>query len=402
MDKFKKNLKNNILIIYISTALQYSWFWIAIWVLYYLRFTDYAGIGLLESIMVLITVAGEIPTGAIADLIGKKNTLTLAFICGFLGNLIMGFAPSFLFLSIAVIITTLASVLNSGTIESLIYDSLLSNKEEKKYQKVLANVSSIKMLSFAISSIVGGVMYKISPGLPFVTVSFFQLIGVFLTFYLKEPPIDSEQFNWKNYRQQVKKGFKELFAKNKNIKENILIILMGVIIVINYHSLIDVQLVAQGWQETQLGLIFSITFVLAAIISQLGNYLNQRFGQWISIVISALLISLNMLISTRLGILMATFLIMLRSGFDEIFFNSVSNKINDNISSKYRATTLSTYNMLINIPYILFAYLLGNLIDKYSVAKVVSGLGWILLSTILLSLLKTISDKKNKTINVKL
>jgi MFS family permease len=348
--------------------------------------------------MVLMMVAGEIPTGAIADLLGKKNTLTLSFICGFLGNLIMGFAPSFLFLSIAVIITTLASVLNSGTLESLIYDSLLSNKQGGKYQKVLANVSSIKMMSFALASIIGGTMYKISPSLPFISVAFSQLVGIFFTFFLKEPPIDSQIFSWKNYRRQIKKGFQELFTKNKNIKEIILIIMLGIVIIINYHSLIDVQLVAQGWQETQLGLIYSITFVLGAIVSQLGNYLNRRFGQWISIIFSALLIGLNMLISTNLGILMATVLIMLRSGFDEIFFNSVSNKINHSISSKYRATTLSTYNMLINIPYIIFAYLLGSLIDKYSVAKVVNSLGLILLLIVLLNLLQTIFAKKNKII----
>jgi len=396
VQEIDKKLKNNISIIYILTALQHSLFWIAIWVLFYLRFTDYAGIGLLESTMVLIMVAGEIPTGAIADLIGKKNTLTLAFICSFLGNLTMGLAPSFSLLIIAVTIITLASVLSSGTIEALIYDSLLTNNQEKKYQKVLANISSIKMLSFAIASIAGGIMYKVFPGLPFIFVAALQLVAVFFTFYLKEPPIDSEIFSWKNYRQQVSRGFQELFSTNKNIRQNILMVLMGLVVIINVHSLIDIQLVAQGWTETQLGLIFSISFVLAAAISQLSNYLNRLLGQWLSIIFSALLISINMLISPYLGILVTTALIVLRNGLNEIFFNSVSNKINNSISSKYRATTLSTYNMLINIPYILFAYVLGSLIDNYSVARVVGGLGWALLIAVIISFLKTLKSKENK------
>ncbi|MCA9369104.1 MAG: hypothetical protein H6773_00375 [Pseudomonadales bacterium] len=55
------------------TTLDHAWFWIAIWALFYLRFTDCAGFGLLEFTMIISFVITEIPTGAIADLFGKKK-----------------------------------------------------------------------------------------------------------------------------------------------------------------------------------------------------------------------------------------------------------------------------------------------------------------------------------------
>lgn len=73
-------LQRNITVVYILTALSNAWFWIAIWVYFYLRVTDYAGIGLLETIMILTYFLGEIPTGAIADLLGKKKTMIISIL----------------------------------------------------------------------------------------------------------------------------------------------------------------------------------------------------------------------------------------------------------------------------------------------------------------------------------
>ena len=63
----------NVKIAYVLSFLWRSWFWLGIWVFYYLRFTDYAGIGLLEAVMITTASLGEIPTGAIADVWGKKK-----------------------------------------------------------------------------------------------------------------------------------------------------------------------------------------------------------------------------------------------------------------------------------------------------------------------------------------
>jgi len=67
-------MKNNILIAYILAFAKNTWFWLGIWIFYYLRFTNYAGIGLIETVLTVTTTLSEIPTGAVADLLGKKKT----------------------------------------------------------------------------------------------------------------------------------------------------------------------------------------------------------------------------------------------------------------------------------------------------------------------------------------
>ncbi len=103
MDKNIQNIsiKNNIKLLYWISFFNNLWFWLGTWVLYYLLFTDYTGIGMIEMAMIISIVVFEIPSGALADLLGKKKTLILGLGIIFLGDLAMGLAPNFvvLFLS---------------------------------------------------------------------------------------------------------------------------------------------------------------------------------------------------------------------------------------------------------------------------------------------------------------
>lgn len=372
-------LRRNIFIVYALTALTNAWFWIAIWVYFYLRFTDYAGIGLLESVMIATYVFGEVPTGAIADLLGKKKTLTLAYTLQAAGSVLMGLSGSFEMLALSVFILSVGGVLASGTVEALIYDSLLSVKEEDRFEKVLANNATIRMATLGAVSIVGGYMYSLSPGIPFLAQAVTASIAVVITLLLCEPPIDTEHFSLKNYIKQTKEGFQELFKTAEVKKQNMLIIVLTMIAVLNGHVLIDTQLYSLGWNPTELGYIATLMFFLSAVLSQLTPFFAKLFGRWRAIVIAALLISVSMLVVPILGVFIATFFVISRDGILQVFGNNANALINKTTESKYRATTLSTYSMLANIPYVLLAYQLGRFMDIWSVNQVVFVLGVLLL-----------------------
>ena len=70
-------MKRNIKLLKFILPLNQAWFWLGIWILYYLRFTNYTGIGLIEAVVITTGFIFEIPTGALADLIGKKKTIII-------------------------------------------------------------------------------------------------------------------------------------------------------------------------------------------------------------------------------------------------------------------------------------------------------------------------------------
>ena len=64
-----------------------------------------------------------------------------------------------------------------------------------------------------------------------------------------------------------------------------------------------------------------------------------------------------------------------RSSLMAIFESLVSIVVNNNTESKYRATTLSTFNMIKNTPYVLTAYFIGRISDTISAKNTAVLLG---------------------------
>lgn len=373
-------LKRNIFLMYLILALDNALFWSAIWILYYLRFTNYAGIGVIESVMIITAFSAELPTGAIADLLGKKRAMMIALLLGAIGNVAMGLSNSFQWLLLSVFIMTVGGAFRSGTAEALIYDTLLSLKQENKYERILGNHSTIKMIGIALASIIGGWMYGLHAGLPFLALGSAQLVALFLCLLLVEPPVDTQKFSLSVYLRQTVKGMGELFRSWPIAISSLLVIALTAITLINGQFLIDAQLVAQGWDAKTLGVITALMFFLSAGVSQLTSVLSSRMGKQLANVLMAACIAITMIVIPLLGMMLATVVIMSRNGLLEVFGNTANAIINQNVRSTYRATALSAYNMLASIPYVATAFVIGRLIDNNSVNQVALWLGVILLA----------------------
>jgi MFS family permease len=151
----------NVKIAYTLSFLWRSWFWLGIWVFYYLRFTNYAGIGFLEAVMIATSTTGEIPTGVIADILGKKKAIILAFFLGAVGNLMMAFAPNYSVLLASIVTMTLGGAFYSGSLEALVYDSLIDQKKTDNYRGIIGRMTTMQNLGMAFSGIVGGFLYQL-------------------------------------------------------------------------------------------------------------------------------------------------------------------------------------------------------------------------------------------------
>lgn len=371
-------MKRNIVIGYVISFLNNSWFWIGIWVLYYLKFTNYAGIGILESVMIVTMTFMEIPTGAVADIFGKKLTIFLAMALSGIGSLIMGFAPNFNVLVLSIVSMTIGGALYSGTMEALIYDSLKQLKKENNYSKVVKNISSLQLLAFSLSGIIGGFLYKINPGFPFILTGLAQLIGCLLAFLLKEPTVDSVKFSLKNYLRQTVMGFSQLFGRS-NLRLDIFRILsIGIFIVICWEVLNDALAIGFGFSPEQLGIFAAILYLSTAVLSRLSDKFVKLFGGIKANLFIGVIIAVSLIVSPVVGIFFGGLTIFIRVIVSKIFSNITSEVINVNTKSKYRATTISTFNMLQNLPYVVMAFAIGSTIDRLSSQRFALWLGTVM------------------------
>jgi len=371
-------INRNIPLSYVLAFSKTTWFWLGIWIFYYLRYTNYAGIGIIETVLIVTLTLAEIPTGAVADLIGKKKTLIIAFLLETIGSFMMATAPNFQILLLSVFVMCVGGAFYSGTIDALVFDTLKQNGKEDEYGKKISNINSIQLFAPALCGVLGGFMYKISPNLPFFANTAGYFLGLITALFLIEPSIDTEKFSFKNFIFQTKQGVRELFKNYEIKKQTILLLTIGFVVVIASEMLDSFLAVEYGFKAEQLGILWSGIFLISAFASQLTPLIKKIFKRNIAIVFVGIFIAITFLISPILGLILGGLSLILRVSFEGIFENLASITINNNTESKYRATTISTFNMIKNVPYLLSAYFIGSLSDKFSAKNTALVIGIVL------------------------
>lgn len=375
----------NVKIAYALSFLWRSWFWLGIWVFYYLRFTDYAGIGFLEAVMITTSTVGEIPTGVIADLLGKKKAIILAFLLGALGNLIMAFAPNYPVLLISIVTMTMGGAFYSGSLEALVYDTLIDQKKTDDYRKVIGRMTTMQNLGMAFSGIVGGLIYQIHVSLPFILVTVFYLAGLILSNWLTEPVTDTEKYSLRKFLTQNKEGFNQLFSTRAIAYMTLIFIIPSAFMVATENVLNDATALELGFNSIQLGIFATLLYLFGVLVSEKSEWIMKKMrSSWLYLIPIVIYVG-TLIMMPKAAFLIGAFLLLIRYGVQTFFGNYESVRINSIIDSKYRATTLSTFSLLRNIPYVFAATGIGLLMNIYT-AKLFSmyfGFGLLITLTIL-------------------
>lgn len=391
-----KKLSKNILIAYILVWIRFSWFWMGTWVFYYLRFTNYAGIGLIETILIITMTVSEIPTGAIADLLGKRFTLIVSNFIQFAGSIYMALAGNFFDLAFSVFLLSVGATLYSGTLDALVYDSLKEEGKEDFFDKVISNISSIQLIAVMVSGLLSGIVYSISPSLPYFLSAVLFFIGFILAFFLREPKIDTVRFSVKEFLRQTKQGFKQLFNTNTVRKQIFLLLsVMGFLVIADEmgESFLGVEF---GFKENSIGVFFSLAYLVAALTSQLTPKIIGKINTNKLVIILGILTAISFIISPFVGLIIGAITIVIRQVLATTFNNLSSIAINRITPSKYRATTISSFNMVKNLPYVVGAYFIGHLMDTFSARKIFMYIGLLML-LLLLSQIKIVLSKNKQS-----
>jgi len=110
-------------------------------------------IGILFGLSQLITYVFEIPSGIIADLIGKKKELSMCFVFYIISFVFFFFAKDFTTAAIAMVFYGLGEAFRSGTHKAMIYTYLELKGWEKHKVYVYGRTRSYSLKGSALSSI---------------------------------------------------------------------------------------------------------------------------------------------------------------------------------------------------------------------------------------------------------
>lgn len=361
---------------------------------YALLFLDYgltlAQFGVLNAIWAVTIVVLEVPSGALADTIGRRNLLIVAGVCMVLEMGVLLFAPigggALLFGLFVInrILSGAAEAAASGADEALAYDSLKAAGLESRWGHVLERVQRDTSLAFFFAMMTGAAVYDpqminavlVFLNLPYqveavqliklpISLTFISaLVVLWMACRMKEPPLKARL----SVRATLAQSWQQSLAAGKWIWVSALpfgIILAAMIV----DSVIRefLTLASQYWAVIQLpvasfGLIGSGMALMGLFVPRLARLMSEKGTPLKSFLftISAVMIGLCGLSFAipYWGIVPAVFLYaaMQLTGF------FVSRYLNEVAPSEQRATILSFRGLSTNFAYGVVSLMYSGLI----------------------------------------
>jgi MFS family permease len=331
---------------------------------------------MLETIFIGLVLLLEVPSGAFADIFGRKLSVALAMLFASISFVIFGLGTTYWTFLIAQIFIAFGWALTSGADSALLYDSLKEIKEESKYAKIYGKGNFLQLFTYSGSALISGLLsiYLGYRNLFFISaVIFFIAFIIGLTF--KEPPIH-KKVHKKNYFKHLLEAIK--FSYNQKVVRN-LIIYYGMFAALGHLTWFLLQPFYD--QSTFPKYIVGIAIFLYFITAGLGNLTAEKFIKRIKeeklLVIILLIASLSFIGIFFVHKLIALLLISIMSfvcGVRDIFVNK---GINEQTDSHQRATVISIQSMSKSLMYAIFAPLIGYFTDVFSpsAAFLMMGIG---------------------------
>ncbi|MGD2251249.1 MAG: MFS transporter [Candidatus Methanofastidiosia archaeon] len=126
-------------------------------------FLDWGGITftrimILQSFFVFSTFLLEVPTGAVADLTGRKTSLACAAVATSAGALVYSSFPHFYIFLVGEFLWALGYALLSGADEALVYDTLKMMNAESQSKKIFSRFTSFQLGAIMVGAPLGSVI----------------------------------------------------------------------------------------------------------------------------------------------------------------------------------------------------------------------------------------------------
>jgi len=326
---------------------------------------SFTQIMLLQSFFVISAFLLEIPTGAVADYLGRKTSLIIGAFFTATATFVYALFPSFYLFLVGEFFWALGVALFSGADEALIYDSLKKIRSENKSKKIFGRFYSFEMVGLMVSAPIGSIIAA-TIGLRYtmMLVAVPQLLGAFLAFSFKEPKT-KRKIESRRYWSILINGVK-YFRGHKVLKiltfDKVFITTLVFFVIWTYQPLLmslNIPIFYFGFVHAA---ICGVQIIFFSNLERLEKLFRskKRYLYWSAIIsgVSFFLLGLGFNVFVVIG------LILIISGFGfsrDILFRNYMNK---HIESGHRATVISTVSMLDRFVAALLYPLVGLLVER--------------------------------------
>ncbi len=332
---------------------------------------------LLQSWFMLCLFLFDIPTGVIADHIGKKYALALGALIDAIGAFVYGSSPHFTIFIVGEFLMALGISFISGADDALLYDVLKENKLEKDSAKIFGHAHAVNLLGMLLSAIIGSfIAGKFGLNAPMQASAIPLIIAFGIALVMKKPATKKRKNESKNYFMIARRGL--IFLRKQRTLRKLaldgLIVYSAAYFVIWFYQPV--------LERIHISILYFGFFQALLIISEMliaGNFglLEKIFGSGKAFLrFSASATAFGFLVvAIYPGIISVLLLLILSGGFGLTRIELMTAYMNKFIPSGQRATVLSSISTFRRIALVMINPLIGFTADhSLQIALFIIGL----------------------------
>jgi MFS family permease len=397
--------KHNISLIYCITILQSLIFAYVIERV----FGESRGLSVLEMQYLLIlysvfSIIFEIPAGVIADMWKKKYTLALGLAICFFEFFVSIFSYSFPMFSLAYFGAALGGSLKSGTLESILYQTLKEQNREALFVQISGRLKFIKYSVSGLAAIGGGVIadyfgYEMNYWLSLIGFP----ISIILILNLYEPKISvsvSKKIEFVSMFSHMKKGL--AYTWNNHHLKNVILVsaVIGAVLFGQLHEMSMLIYPDQGISVKYFGVVSLGITIIAAFSGLMANRIKALIKNPYLYVFIFFVPSFAIYIFGTVNKWWGVIFLMVAIGILEALTLVYSGFIQDESPDELRVTISSVSSFFHNAVSIVVGLVFGYYAQLFSIHVSYQVLGFILFFLILLQSFLYVKQKvKGKPIS---
>lgn len=345
--------RGNILALHAIAFFGALYFYHPIATLYYqARGLDFVQINSLWAVVVVTMAISEVPTGLIADRIGRKLAIVVALVLQLLGEVVFLCADSYSLFVASAVLGGIGFAFSSGCLESLLYDTLKQQKQEALMQRVMGQNGAAAQLAMIAGAVVGGYVARdlMMDSYIYLIVMTTGAVAVALavSFVLREPG-NQLQRDRTRARSILTSGL-SLLRTNPRLRRIVALSIFANPLGAYLMTFYQPHLLAAGVSAHWLGLSLALGSLLGTASSYFAHLLERHLGvRWALFVATVLPGGLYLLLAASSVAWLAVLSFVMTFGFSALQRPIFADYVNRHIDSESRTTVLSIISMLTGV-----------------------------------------------------
>ncbi len=319
-----------------------------------------------QALFALTVAISEVPSGYLADLWGRKNTILCGAVLSALGFGLLCLANTFWEFMAYEFILGIGISLNSGADLALLYDTnnhLSSKGDTQRSSQHIAKLISLEGLAGAIAAILASVLMLWSLQWVVLVQAIIGLAPVLIAATLVEAP---RKISVSGHRENA------LHLKAVMMKKPLVLSIALAIIAFNLAAIYGFWLYQKFWQARGIpvayfGYLWAVHCIIRGLAARFANDVELLFGSQKTLILVALLNLfglLGMALSPGLLGVYIAFILPIARGISSVI---LADGLNKRLDAEFRATVNSIVSLGFRSIFIITGPLIGVLLDKQGV-----------------------------------